>query len=127
MSDLLARHEALAHRFVERLSAGDVEGVAELYHDDMRGWRNVDGRELVKKQMLKVVAFLSGQVRELRYEELRIKPLPSGWVQQHVLRAVSPSGTAVEVAACLVVTVEDGTIRRIDEYMDSVALAPLLG
>jgi hypothetical protein len=34
---------------------------------------------------------------------------------------------AVECAACLVVEISDGRIRRIEEYMDGAALAPLLG
>jgi ketosteroid isomerase-like protein len=47
-------------------------------------------------------------------------------VQQHVLRATAPDGRPVVCAACLVVEIEDGRIRRIDEYMDGAALAPLL-
>jgi len=33
----------------------------------------------------------------------------------------------VRVDACLVGTVEDGQIVRIDEYVDSAAMAPLMG
>jgi len=116
---------ALAKRLRDCLTTGDVDGVAAIYHPDIVGWRNVDGRELTHRQMLKIVEFLATRVTDVRYEEVQVQPTPGGYVQQHVLRAVAPDGTPVEVPACLVVTVEDGTIRRLDEYMDAAALAPL--
>ena len=53
-----------------------------------------------------------------------------GWgaaVQQHVLACTSSSGVPVRAHACLVATVEDGRIRRLDEYLDAAAIAPLMG
>jgi len=118
-------HLAVAERLNASLQAGDVD--AGIYHDDIIAWRNFDGRSLVKKQALKVVAFLANDVRDLRYSDVRIQSTPSGYVQQHTLRAVAPSGEEVEVHACLVVAVEGDRILRIDEYMDASALAPLMG
>lgn len=120
-------HVAIARRLIDAIGRGDVAAVDALYADDMTGWRNVDGRELSKRQMLKVVRFLASDVKDLRYDDVRIQPTATGYVQQHVLRATAPDGSRVEVPACLVVTVGDRAIRRIDEYMDSAALAPLLG
>lgn len=117
----------IARRLRDGLMAGDVEAVGALYHEDMIGWRNFDGRELDQRQMLKIVAFLANDVRDLRYEEVRVQPTPTGYVQQHVLRATASDGRAVECPACLVVEVVDGRIHRLDEYLDAQALAPLLG
>lgn len=116
----------LARRLMEGIAAGDVEAVGALYADDLVGWRNVDGRALDRRQMLKIVGFLGTRVKDLRYEEIRVQPTARGYVQQHVLRATAPDGTPVEMPACLVVEIADGRIRRLDEYMDSAALAPLL-
>ena len=124
MSDAETRE--LAVRLMEGITTGDVDAVGALYHEDLVGWRNVDGRELDRRQMLEIVRFLGAKVRDLRYEDIRVEPTAKGWVQQHVLRATAPDGTAVEMPACLVVEVADGKIRRLDEYMDSAALAPLL-
>jgi ketosteroid isomerase-like protein len=117
----------IAKRLRDGLMAGDVEAVGAIYHEDMIGWRNFDGRELNQRQMLKNVAFLASDVRDLRYEEVRVHATATGYVQQHVLRATAPDGRAVECPACLVVEVVDGRIRRLDEYLDAQALAPLLG
>ncbi len=117
----------VAQRLRDALTSGDVDAVGALYHDDMIGWRNIDGRELNRRQMLKIVAFLARDVKDLRYEEVRVAPTPRGYVQQHVLRATAPDGRPVECPACLVVEVVDGQIHRLDEYMDAAALAPLLG
>jgi ketosteroid isomerase-like protein len=116
-----------AKRLTAAITMGDVEAVGALYHEDLVGWRNVDGRELNRRQMLKIVAFLAQEVKDVRYEEVRVAATPTGYVQQHVLRATAPDGRPVECAACLVVEMEGDRIRRLDEYMDAAALAPLWG
>jgi ketosteroid isomerase-like protein len=100
--------------------------VDALYADDMLGWRNFDRRELGKAAMVRVIEFLARQVRDLRYEAIRVETTDSGYVQQHVLHATAPDGSKIESPACLVVEVRDGRIRRLDEYLDSAAIAPLL-
>lgn len=117
---------AAARRLIECVVGGDIAGVGALYHDDIVCWRNLDGRGLVKKQALKIVGFL-GTLDELAYEDVRIEATATGFVQQHTLCCLSPSGEAVRVAACLVAEVRDGQILRIDEYVDSAAMAPLMG
>jgi ketosteroid isomerase-like protein len=117
----------IARRLIAAISAGDVDAVAALYHEDLIGWRNVDRRELNRRQMLKIIGFLASGVKDLRYDDVRVATTPRGYVQQHVLRATAPDGRAVEVPACLVVEIAEGQIRRIDEYMDAAALAPLWG
>ncbi|MEZ4375570.1 MAG: nuclear transport factor 2 family protein [Polyangiaceae bacterium] len=117
----------LARLLTERTLAGDVDGVGELYHDDAVVWRNFDQRELVKKQVLKVIGLLAKNVEGLRYEDLRLTATDSGFVQQHVMCGRAPNGAELQVPACLVARVEGGRIRRLDEYLDAAALAPLMG
>jgi len=122
----IEQNVAAARRLIECVIGGDIAGVDALYHDDIRCWRNLDGRELVKKQALKTVQFLA-TLDELSYEDIRVAPTPTGFVQQHILCCTTSSGEEVRVDACLVGTVEDGQIVRIDEYVDSAAMAPLMG
>ena len=116
----------LAERLIDCVTKGDVDGVAEIYHDDIRVWRNVDERELVKKQALKVVGIL-GQLSGLEYRDVRIAASEDGFVQQHVLSCQGPKGDDVRVPSCLVARVDGDRIVRIDEYADSGAMAPLMG
>ena len=116
----------VARGLIERIEAGDIEGAAAFYAEDVVTWRNIDGRELVKKQILRILGFLAS-LEGLVYEDLRIQELPEGFVQQHVLCCRSPSGESVRASACLVARVRDGQLLRVDEYLDSAAMAPLLG
>ncbi len=45
--------------------------------------------------------------------------LKDGFLQQHVLEATLPDGTAWKISACVVVKMENGLITRLDEYLDS--------
>jgi ketosteroid isomerase-like protein len=108
------------------LQAGDAEGALALYRDDVIGWRNLDQRSLVKKQIGRILRFLVS-LSDFRYADVRIQATPEGFVQQHTLTCRAPNGAEVSVPACFVARVEEGQIARIDEYMDSAAMAPLMG
>ena len=125
MADSDAVKLDVARRLIQAIVDGDVAAVADLYADDMVGWRSFDRKELGKKQMLRVIEYLVKHVRDVRYENMRVEVTPSGYVEQHVLHAIAPDGTRVEAPACLVVRVEGGRIRRLDEYLDSAAIEPL--
>jgi len=120
-------HVAVALRLNERLFAGDVEGLGAIYADDIVVFRNFDERELVRKQVLKVVTWLVGNVKELRYDDVHIEATERGYVQRHVLRGKAPNGAELRVHTCLVVGLRDGRIARMDEYFDSAQMAALLG
>jgi ketosteroid isomerase-like protein len=117
----------VAKRFIECLRNGDVEGIGALYHDDVIVWRNLDNRELVKAQVMKVVGFLAKNVHALAYDDVRVRPTSDGFVQTHVLRGTAPNGEQVNAYACLVVSLTGNQISRVDEYLDSAQLAPLMG
>jgi len=116
----------VARQLVERLLAKDVDGVADLYTDDMTAWRNSDGRTLVRKQALKVVRILTGNLTDLRYENIRVTPTTTGYVQQHTMRCTAPNGRVVEAHVCMIATLENGKIVHVDEYMDTAQMAPLM-
>lgn len=119
-------HIRVARQLVDRILAGDVDGVAALYTDDMTACRNSDGRRLARKQALKVVRILTGNLRDLRYEDVRVTPTASGYVQQHTMRCTAPNGQPVEAHVCMIATLRDGKIAHVDEYMDSAQMAPLM-
>jgi ketosteroid isomerase-like protein len=116
----------VARQLVDRLLAKDVDGVADLYTDDMTAWRNSDGRTLVRQQALKVVRILTGTLQDLRYENVRVTPTATGYVQQHTMRCTAPNGQPVEAHVCMIATLENGKIKHVAEYMDTAQMAPLM-
>ena len=118
--------DPVAGRLVEAIEAGDVEGVRACFHPDAVVWHNDDQKEVGVDHTCRVLGWLAANVDGLHYDGITRRPLGGGYVQQHVLRGSTRSGGALALAACLVVTVSDGLIARIDEYYDSAGVAVLL-
>ncbi|GAA4055351.1 nuclear transport factor 2 family protein [Actinomadura miaoliensis] len=120
----------LADRFMTAITAGDVETLRSLYAPDAKIWHNGPGEgggaEQDVEDNLRTLRWLSRNLADFRYEEIRRDPLPDGYVQRHVLRGSLPDGSAIEMAACLFVTVDGaGRIARIEEYADTRGSDPL--
>jgi len=122
----MTTHLDVAERLFASIMKGDIEGVRATYAPTCLIWHNNDGSEQTVEQNLRVLGWVVQNVRELRYEDIRRAETPTGFVQQHVLRGRAPSGAEVAIPACIVCRVENGRITRLDEYLDSAHVAPLL-
>ena len=119
---------ALADRLFAAIDANDQDALRnEVYAPDVIVWHNNDNHGQRIDENLKVLRWLHRNVAGKRYEEVRRQATPTGFVDQHVLRGTAPDGTELNIYACLVVTVSEGRIARIDEYLDGNAIAALAG
>jgi hypothetical protein len=125
-------HQDLADRFVAAITGGDVDTLRSLYAAGARIWHNGPGEgggaEQCVDDNLRTLRWLSRNLDDFRYEEIRRDPLPDGYVQRHVLRGrlADAERTPIELAACLFVTVDGtGRISRIEEYADTRGSDPL--
>ena len=118
---------ALARRFFAAVTAGDLDTVRAIYAPDAVVWHNTDGSEQSVDENLRVLAWVARNVQEFRYEDVRLQATESGFVQQHVTKGAAPNGGEFAMAACIVGTVVDGRITRIDEYLDSAQVTAMLG
>jgi ketosteroid isomerase-like protein len=116
----------LAERLFTAVTTGDIDGVRACYAPDVVVWHNSDNVGQSAEENLRVLGWVTKNIRDLRYEEVRRQRTPTGFVQQHVLRGTAPNGTALAVPACLVATVVDGRITRLDEYLDASHFAAAL-
>ena len=116
---------ALADRLFAAIEAGDIDAVGDLYDEDVRVWTNIDPRERDLRRSLNVLRWLTSHLQDIRYEIRRRDALPDGFLQEHTLRGTVPDGSEVAMPACLVVTVRDGRIVRIHEYLDPSPLSSL--
>jgi ketosteroid isomerase-like protein len=119
--DTVAVTDALevADRLFRAIEAGRIDLVGELYAADAVIWHNHDGVEQTPAENLRTLTWLVDNLTGVRYTGVRRSATATGFVQQHVLCVTNRAGTEVEIPACIVATVEDGRITRLDEYLDS--------
>lgn len=101
------------------IESRDPARVAELYADDIQVWHNFSNAVQDKAANLRTLTGLCENVPEIHYDVIERMELPDGRVlQRHVLRA-GAGGDEVLIPACIFVTVRDGRIAAIDEYLDT--------
>lgn len=119
----------VAERLFTAIEGGDIDTVDALYAPDAEVWHNIwhgrNGAVQTREENLSVLRWVVTNLKDLRYDDIRRSATDTGFVQQHVLRAVGPAGRPVEMPVCMVCTCLDGRITRIDEYLDSAHLARL--
>lgn len=116
----------LADRFMRALEANDVDTIRACYAADARIWHNFDGEEQTVEENLRTLRWVDAKLKNRRYEIAARHAFGGGYVQQHVLTGTLPDGTPFRMPACVVVTVENGRIARLEEYLDSAHVQPLL-
>ena len=116
---------ALSNRFLAALERGDPDEVRAFYTSDARIWHNFDDVAQTVDENLKLLGWMSRKLPQRQYRVVRREILPDGWFQQHVLEATLPDGSPFRMLACGVITVRDGRISRLDEYLDPAQAAPL--
>lgn len=117
----MSRHpEEIAAALFAAIEAKDPEAVAALYADDVEVWHNFDDVSQSKAENLKVLTGLCSSVAQIRYEVQERLLLDDGRVlQRHRLRTRVDSGAEIVIPACIFITVRDGRIVRLEEYLDT--------
>ncbi|MBK7724757.1 MAG: nuclear transport factor 2 family protein [Dehalococcoidia bacterium] len=115
----------LCDLFFAAISRGDIDAVRAIYAPDAVIWHNDEKAEQTPDRNLKVLGWVTRNIKDMRYEEVRRHETPTGFVEQHVLRGVAPNGAPLEIPACIVCEVREGRITRLDEYLDSAQTAAL--
>jgi ketosteroid isomerase-like protein len=113
----------VAARLFQAIEAGDIAAVAQIYGPDAVIWHSHTDTTETADENVKILGLVTKRLRDLRYEDVRRQRTERGFVQQHVLRARGPEGQRVELRACIVCDVVDGRIMRLDEYLDTTAVA----
>jgi len=116
----------IAEQLINAIQHGDVDAVRSIYAPDCVIWHNNDGLEQSVEDNLTILSWVVRNIRDLRYEEIRRQRTDTGFVEQHVLRGTAPNGQPLNIPACLVCTLRDGRITRVDEYLDSAHLTAVL-
>jgi ketosteroid isomerase-like protein len=130
IDDLRAMDEAemlaFARRFFDAVARGDLDAVRGFYAPDAVVWTAQDPAERTPEENLAVLRWVNDNIARFRYEDVRCQVTPTGFVEQHTTCGTAPGGGELRFAACLVVRVEDGRIKRLEEYFDTAPLAEAL-
>ena len=110
--------DALVTTFFNAIAAGDIATVERIYADDVQVWHNMSNSAQSKTENLAVLRGLS-RMGGLRYEVLERLIVGNRVSQRHTLHVLLRNGAKFEIPASLFLTIEDGRITRIDEYLDS--------
>ena len=116
----------LVERFVNALMHIDVATLRTCLAPDARFWVNIGPAEFTIDQRLGVLELEGQHLAEHTAEDIHVTTTEHGFVVQLVTVGTTTGGEALRVAVCLVATVNDGLITRVDEYADSEAAKPLL-
>lgn len=117
----------VAERFFAAIDAGDVSAIYDTYAPDAVIWHNFDDVEQTRDENVRMLGWSVKHLGNMRYTDVRRTATDTGFAQQHVLRAINPKGVEIEVPAALFVSVRDGRITRLDEYLDSRHVALITG
>ncbi|CAB4798920.1 unannotated protein [freshwater metagenome] len=121
---------ALAADFIANVETCNLEALAAMYAPDGIVNINAIGVDQPAAETFETLRAMHQRAESIRYEVLEVIPTESGYVQRHRLHVVVPQRgdtgpQHLVIPACLVVTLKDGLVARVDEYLDSSQIAPL--
>jgi ketosteroid isomerase-like protein len=116
----------LADRITRGYEQNDVDAIAACYAPNARIWHNFDEVEQSVEEQLGATRWLNERLKNLKYEIVSRDFFDGGYVQQYVVHGtIANGGDAFRMPLCMHVTVRDGRISRLEEYLDSAHLKPL--
>lgn len=109
---------AVIDRFWQSLADGDLAVTRACATPDLVVWHSYDRLEQGLEESLAGWQKMFVALPERAFVDVRRSPVPGGWVQRHQLLARTAGGTRVGWPVAVFVTLQDGLVHRIDEYID---------
>jgi ketosteroid isomerase-like protein len=109
--------EQVIERFFAALERCDRRALEEIYSDDVRVWHNFTGIEQDKQTNIARLE-MAWKLAKLKYDVIERIALGDRVIQRHMLRFQREGQPDSLLHAALFITVRDGRIARIDEYLD---------
>lgn len=107
-------------------SAGDFVAWRRLFAPNGVIWHNTDLRDKSPDELIAALTPVRQRASSWKYTVVQRIDFEGGFFQRFILDAELDRGRKVKLAACLSCEIRDGLITRLDEYVDSAALANLL-
>jgi ketosteroid isomerase-like protein len=122
----MADIDAIVRSLADSLRSGDADGFIAYLAPDAVLWHNDTRREVDAAETLRGIGARLQLVRDRKPEIVRVSPTIDGFVMQFALRGtVVASDNPFEMQNCIVVSIVDDQVTRIDEYVDPTVAAQL--
>lgn len=113
----------IASAFFTAIERGDVKSLDKLYADDVAIWHNFSGKHMDKQSNIALLAKLNS-VGVAKYSVQEKHVIGDRLLRRHLLEIVTNSGQRITIPAAIFMTIRDGRITSIDEYIDSAHIVP---
>lgn len=113
-----------AERFFAASASGDVAALRALCAPGFAASQN-GGPTMDFDALMGLAGAIRKIAPDFRYENAVRSETVSGFVEEHDACGTLPDGTEFRLAACVVATIEDGQIKSMREYLDTVQTRPL--
>jgi ketosteroid isomerase-like protein len=116
----MATHDEILNAFDGAIEGRDPDAFVAVLAPGAIVWHNHDRKEVDARENMAAIAMLAQLVDGLKNEHLRYAAIDGGFMLQYVVRGtVSSNGNPFEMHNLLIVTTtDDGSISRLDEYVD---------
>jgi ketosteroid isomerase-like protein len=103
----------------------DLDIARRLFAPGATVWNAIGDATMKVEDSLRSLQAVLDVTSELSYTDVRVMPTAQGYLEQHYVDAVMKGGQHVRIPAIMVVTVNDGLITRLEEYIEANAAAPI--
>lgn len=117
---------ALVQRSFDAIEQGDMQAIADCLSDDYVVWHSTNQEELSKTQEVELMGLWVRNSKVRAYESRRLHVFQGGFVQQHTLTCTTLDDRRWSMPACCIGKVSRNKITRVDEYIDSKDVGPLI-
>lgn len=117
-------HAGPAARILDALDAGVVD--ESVITDDAVVWHNFDEVEMPIRDAFGSVRTIREKVPDFRFDGRRFDVAGDVTLVRYTLRATLPDGSEAAAPACMAVHTSGDRVTRIEEYLDTAQLAPVL-
>ena len=115
----------IAEKFVAAIDAEDTNTMRALYAEDAKIWHDFDRLEQDPETNIQSLVTLRKAIPDIRWVTTRIEPLPQGFLLTYEL-TMTLKERELKLPACVIGTVADGSITRIEEWINTAPMMKYL-
>ena len=109
---------AVITRMYDALARGDLAAARACCTPDAVVWHSFDRVALNLDETAQGWEQLVAGFPERGFADVRLTPTPDGWMVRQLMVGQTAAGVRLAWPLCAVITLRDGRIARLDEYID---------